>query len=695
MMAKKADKEDNARVVGSTPTIFGFDDVSNTPDDYVPEGFESQDAFLEDMRENYRLDVEADRKNREEAVEDKKFSAGEQWDPIVLQHRAGLPCLVINTIPQFTAQLIGDWRQNRPGVKVVPQENGDVDVASVRSDLIRAIEQSSRADRVYDSAFESMIQCGDGAFQIAVDYAGDDVFDQDILIKPIEDPLAVVWDRMSVDPTGRDASRCWVDEIYPKKEFNRLWPDTQPSELGRQFQASLVSEGWMDTDGVKVTAFWRMLIRDRLIMMFEDGSMHAIDADTDHDELVEKHGNPIRSRIAPCRYAQMHLVTGFNILSGPFEYKLDRLPVIRMTGRVINVAGRRIRHGLVRMMKDSVRLRNFWRSVAAEQLGYAPKAQWIAPESAVEGREEDFRKAHLSRDPLLVYNDGAETPPQRLSPPAIEAALLNEAAVNTQDMKDVTGIHDASLGIQSNETSGRAIMARQREGDVASLTYYDNGNAALLEGGDVINQLIGQIYDATRIIRIIGEDEEPKLLKINDPADPNSPDLSVGHYDVAITTGASYTTRRVEAAQAMMDAVQVFPQLMQFAGDIIAKAQDWPGAQELAERLRKTIPPELLAGEKDENGQPIQAQPQIPPQLQQMIQEGQQTIQQLTQENQSMKADKQTEMTKLQIDMYNAETQRMKVQNETNDRKMNTMVKANQDKNAQDARQRLSDSAGE
>lgn len=692
-MAKKQD--DNAREVGATPTIFGFEDVSNTPDTYTPEGFESQDAFLEDMRENYLLDVEADRKNREEAVEDKKFSAGEQWDPIVLQHRAGLPCLVINTIPQFTAQLIGDWRQNRPGVKVVPQENGDVDVASVRSDLIRAIEQSSRADRVYDAAFESMIQCGDGAFQIAVDYANDDVFDQDILIKPIEDPLAVVWDRMSVDPTGKDANRCWVDEIYPKKEFNRLWPDIQPSELGTRMQGNLVAEGWMDTDGVKVTAYWRMLIRDRLIMLFEDGSMHAMDGDTDYDSLVQKHGNPVRSRVAPCRYAQMHLVTGFKILSGPFEYKLSRLPVVRMTGRVINVAGRRIRHGLVRMMKDSVRLRNFWRSVAAEQLGYAPKAQWIAPESAVEGREEDFRKAHLSRDPLLVYNDGAEAPPTRLAPPAVEAALLNEAAINAQDMKDVTGIHDASLGIQSNETSGRAIMARQREGDVASLTYYDNGNAALLEGGDVINQLIGQIYDATRIVRIIGEDEEPKLLKINDPADPKSPDLALGSYDVAITTGASYTTRRVEAAQAMMDAVQVFPQLMQYAGDIVAKAQDWPGAQELAERLRKTIPPELLAGEKDENGQPTPAQPSIPPQLQQMIQEGQQTIQQLSKENESMKADKSVEMSKLEIDMFNAQTQRMKVQNETNDRKMNTMVKASQDKATQDAKQRLSDSAGE
>jgi hypothetical protein len=174
-------------------------------------------------------------------------------------------------------------------------------------------------------------------------------------------------------------------------------------------------------------------------------------------------------------------------------------------------------------MKDAARLRNFWRSVAAEQLGYAPKAQWLAPESAVEGREDTFRKAHLSRDPLLVYNDDATAPPERIDPPQMQMALLNEAKINTQDMKDVTGIHDASLGIKSNETSGRAIMARQREGDVASLTYYDNGNAAILEAGDVINQLIPQIYDGTRIIRTIGEDEATKLVNINDPMDPNSP----------------------------------------------------------------------------------------------------------------------------------------------------------------------------
>lgn len=692
---KKADASENARVAGG-PLIAGFDEATKPPKSYVPEGFKTVDDFLQDMREDYALDLQDDKENRDEAVEDKKFAAGEQWDPVVLQYRTGLPCLVLNQVPQFTAQLVGDWRQNKNGIKVVPSENGDVDSAAIRGDLIRSIEQKSRADRAYDNAFESMITCGDGAFQISVDYAGEDVFDQDIIIKPIDDALSVVWDRMSVDPTGRDANHCFVDELYPRKEFDKLWPDTDPSELSDREQKWMQADGWYDSDKVRVTAYWRMLIRDRLLVMFEDNSIHAIDGDL--DKLIETHGNPVKSRIAPCRYAQMHLVTGFAILAGPFEYRLSRLPVIRMSGRVVNVDGRRIRYGLVRWMKDPVRLRNFWRSVAAEQLGYAPKAQWLATESAVDGREEDFRKAHLSRDPLLLVNDGAVIGQdiQRVQPPQIEAALLNEAAVNTQDMKDVTGIHDASLGIKSNETSGRAIMARQREGDIASLTYYDNGNAAVLEGGDVVNQLLGQVMDGTRIARLVGEDESIRLVKINDPFDPKSPDLSVGNYDVAITTGPSYTTRRVEAADAMMQAVQVWPQLMQFAGDIVAKAQDWPGAEQLAERLRKTVPPQLLEGEKDPaTGQVTPpGPPQIPPEVQQMIAEGHTKIQELTQENDQLKGQLGIDVAKLHIDEYNAETQRLKVTTQSGDRQAALAVRSANLPSGSNARERLGDMNG-
>lgn len=639
----KLDKSGKARAV----EVLNFK-TDPVPESYVPEGYDSVEDFLTEMREEYELDLSADEENRKNAIEDKKFAAGEQWDPEVLKHREGLPCLTINSVPQFVAQLVGDWRENKRGIKVLPVEEGDKDLANVRADLIRSIEASSRADRVYDNAFESTVQCGDGAFRVAVEYAKDDVFDQDIFIRPIDDALSVVWDRMSLDVTGKDARHCFVDDAFPKKDFERKWPGVSPDELSHKEFNTLKTSGWLEKDAVKVTEYWRMIERDRLLCLFNDGSVRFVD-ETNMEELIEAHGSPVKTRVAPCSYAQMHLVTGFTILSGPYEYRLTRLPIIRMTGRTINVAGNRIRYGLVRPMKDPVRLRNFWRSVAAEQLGYAPKAQWIATESAVEGYEDDLRRAHLTRDPLIKVSDDAVIGQniQRLDPPKLQTALHQEAEINVQDMKDVTGIHDASLGIRSNETSGRAINARQREGDIASITYYDNGNAAVLEAGDVINQLIGQIYDGTRIVRILGEDEKIRFQKINDPSDPNSPDLTVGRYDTALATGASYTTRRVEAANAMMEAVQVWPKLLEIAGDVVAKAQDWPGSEELAERLKKTIPQEFLDPEDRQGPDPA-------------VQELQIQMAALVQENQQLKVDKEIELKKLIIDVFNAETQRIR-----------------------------------
>lgn len=628
-----------------------------TPDTYIPEGFDSVEEFLTDLREEYEADITFDEYNRREAIDDKKFAIGDQWDPEVLKIREGLPSLTINSIPQFTAQLVGDWRQQRNSIKVLPSEDGDENIASVRGDLIRAIEYTSRADRVYDDAFESMVTCGDGAYRISVEYARDDVFDQNIFMRGIEDCMSVTWDRMSMDPTGRDARHVFVEDSIPTKEYKRKWKDVPSDYIGKTQYVNLRQGSWVDDKTTKVLEYWRMIERDKLICLFADGSIHPVEADS-LEQIVQTHGQPVKTRIAPILYAQMHLVTGWKILSGPYEYKLNRVPIIRMMGRVMNIEGQRTRYGLVRFMKDPARLRNFWRSTAAEQLGYAPKAQWMATESAVAGREDTLRKAHLSRDPLLVFNDEAAFGQnvQRVDPPQMQTALLNEAQINTQDMKDVTGIHDASLGIRSNETSGRAIRARQEEGDLASLTFYDNGNSALLEGGDVVNQLIPQVIDGTRTLRLIGEDQAPKMVKVNDPYDPESPDLSIGNYDVALSTGASYATRRAAAADAMMQAIQVAPELMTIAGDLIVKAQDWPGADKLAERMKRTIPPQLLGpDEQDPNAQP--QQPQIDPKE---VQQAMEKMQQLTQENEMLKLKLQNKEHELTIKEYDSETLRIR-----------------------------------
>jgi hypothetical protein len=647
LVQEKEDKKEGTLI--DTLHIEGEVDKS-----YVPDGYETRTAFLKEMREEYANDLEADRENRDQALSDKKFAAGEQWDPVVLEQRRGLPCLTINTIPQFTAQLVGDWRESRRGIKVVAANDEDKDIAKVREELFREIENQSRASRVYDSAFESLVQCGDGAFRVSIEYARTSVFDQNLYIRPIEDCLSVVWDRFSVDPTGRDAKRCFVNDRIPKNEYHRKYGDIPADEL--EDQAKLVidleTNGWTDDTSYQVTEYWRLIERTRLMALFENGEIFIID-DSNIDDLVAQYGMPVKTRSTQVSFAQMHLCTGFDILSGPFEYQLNRLPIIRMVGRVTNVGGRRVRAGVVRDIKDPARMKNFFRSVAAEQLGMAPKAKWMVTEAAVEGREADIRKAHVDRDPLLIFNDEAEfgRNVQRVDPPGIEAALLNEAAVNTQDMKDVTGLHDASLGIRSNETSGRAIMARQREGDIANLSFHDNANHSVLEAADVVNQLIPAIYDGTRILRVIGEDDKEKFVRVNDPFDPNSIDLSKGMFDVVPQTGASYSTKRIEAAQAMMEAIQVYPDLMSIAGDLVANAQDWPGAEKLAERLKKTIPPHLLGEDEEGGGLGVTAQE---------LQEMQQKLQELSIKNQELELAAKNKERENIIAAYNAETQRLR-----------------------------------
>lgn len=628
------------------------DDLGDENEDvYVPEGFSTVEEFLQMVMYEFDADYRYDETNILEAMEDLRFTYVDQWDPETRIEREaqGRPCLTVNTLPQFAGQVIGDRRINKTTIKVIPSRDGTVEMAKVRTGLIKSIEQQSRATRIYDMACEDQVVCGSAAFKVTLDYTYNDVFDQDIILKSIPNPLAVLWDRMSNDVTGRDARHCFeIDEI-PRREYEEQWPD-QP--IPANFGGIEISENWMDPatwndkDTVKIVAFWQMVERPAQFAMMVDGQVEDVTnvefESYAHRVAVDPNGAPfVRDGVRP--FAVRHLVTSFAILDGPYELPLTRLPIIRVSGRVGRVGTQQVRFGLVRWARDPSLLRNYWRSTAAETLAMAPKNQWLATAGSVEGREDDFRKAHLSGDPLLVFNDGA-VPPARMDPPNLPTAVLQEANINAQDIKDTTGIQDASLGIRSNEVSGKAIMARQREGDVATITYHDNLNESIQEAGDVVNQLIPITYDTMRTTRITGEDDKMEMVVINDPQDENSPDLTTGKYDVMVITGPSYTTQRMEAAESMMQAIQVFPQLMEVAGDLIVEAQDWPGAAAIAERLKKMIP----AAQEDKKPEEM-----TPEEIQAAEQAAQQAAQQ--QELQQMAIQAEVRKGELEIEKMEAE----------------------------------------
>lgn len=569
----------------------------------APSDFDDAESFLRYMRSLYDKDKEGDERNRQEMILDSKFVAGEQWDAAVKARReaASKPTLTINRLPAYVAQLVGNRRMNDIGIKIIPDTGGTRKVADIREGLIRNIQKLSQAQYAYDKAFEQQVIGGLGNFRVNLDYAHDDVFEQDITVASIPNPLAVVWDRGSVDPTGTDAHHVFITDKMPRREFKKKYPDSNAANWGDGTEAS-TTWGWDTSDDVQVVSFWRMRSKRRIVALMQSGTVEDvtdIEEETWFDQVASDASGAPMVREVDRYYAQMYLCTSQDILAGPYDLPITRVPVFRVPGWELFIEGDRIRWGMVRFLRDPQKLHNYWRSVVAEKMVGSPKPKWIASDAAVEGHEDEWRRSHLTDDPLLIWNGDSGAPPVRVAAPEVEGALIQEAGMASQDMRDVSNMHESSFGQQSNEVSGKAIMARQRVGETGTVIYQDNLNLAIEEAGKVINQLIPFVYDTPRMIKILGEDMLTEdQVKVNYDNDPESIDITCGKYSVSVTTGPSYTTRRVEAREEMMGMINAMPDTMAIAADKIVEAQDWPGSSEIARRLRSKLPAGMVS-EKD------------------------------------------------------------------------------------------------
>jgi hypothetical protein len=587
--------------------LTAFETEQSTEDDPQYDVEAATAAFLRMIRETYTDDVRFDTENRQAALEDLKFFAGDQWPDNVKRKRKNRrkPILTLNRLPAYVAQVVNQRRANEAGINVIPDTGGDVKKANIRQGLIRSIEKRCRAQEAYNRAHLNQVVCGDGSFGVDLEYADEDVFEQEIKIKAVPDAMSVVWDRMSVEPTGKDATHCFVEDFLTKTEFKLAYPQAKVTDFSSS--STMVDEargeGWVVDDTVRVVAFWRMRSEMHMLaLVYKEGAedrgetevirIDGVDPATwvPRAVLNEATGRPYvrRSRV---RFAERYITNGIELLEGPFRLPIYRVPMFRTMGWEIYIGQNRQRFGLIRFLKDPQRMHNYWRSIVVEKLMQTPRPKWIAPDSAVAGREEKFRKSAQTDDPLLVYNGEAGVAPQLLPPAQMESAMIQEAGMASQDIRDISNLHEAALGAPSNEVSGRAITARQQVSEVGVAVYQDNLNAAIEECGRVINQLIPYVYDTARKVRILGADDKEELVAINED-DEN--DITVGKYDVTVITGPSYATRRREAAESMLNMVNAMPDTLSVAADKIIEAQDWPEAQEIARRLRLNLPTGLV-----------------------------------------------------------------------------------------------------
>jgi hypothetical protein len=579
-------------------------DTPAAPDKNVPDDFDNEADFLAHMRKEFYDDINYDRQNRDAALEDLKFVVGEQWDDLTRQRRmaARKPVLTVNRIPAFIAQVVGARRMNETTIKILPDNGGTQAIARIREGLIRNILKLCKGEKAYDKAFEQQVMCGIGNFQVTMDYDSDDVFEQSLAVEPIQDAMAVVWDRMLTDQTGRDAGHCFVVDTMRKGTFKKRWPWATASDMVVDYtlRGDIRMNDWIAVDDVRVVSYWRMRTKRRTLALMDDGSIQDITdlegqakLDAVSKIIQRPDGSPVMREVDR-KYAQVYLCSGLDILEGPYDLPISRVPVFRVPGWEVSIGEWKHRWGLTRFMKDPQRLHNFWRSVVAEKIMQTPRAVWTASDTSVAGREQEWRNSHLSDDPLLVWNQESGMKPERVPPAQLEAALINESEMTSQDLKDVSNIHEANLGMPSNEVSGAAIIARQRVSDTGTILYQDNLTAAIEESGRVLNELIPVCYDTPRIVKILGQDGKQDFQVIQTSGDPNSIDISIGRYSATVKTAPSTATKRVEAQASMQAFINANPQVAGYTLDLVAEAMDWPKHEEFARRIRLTLPPGMV-----------------------------------------------------------------------------------------------------
>lgn len=608
----------------------------------------------------------SEKENRENYREDMRFTyvPGEQWDRTTKDERGkDRPMYEFNETRVKCMTVINHIRANRPAAKIRGVEEADKERAEIRQGLYLNITNNSDFDSIKDYAAGHQVAGGMGAWRIDTEYSTDTAFDQDIVIKTLVNPLALRWDPSDKDELKRKAKYLFIESKISNEEYETRWPSAD--RVSFEVDDDMSPDD--DDESTWVAEYWSKKPAVKNICLLSDGKS------IDKDELAKKQGvtpdkvqlpegvTVVKERKVNTFKICQYIVSGDSVLEGPNEWAGSMFPFVPVYGYYVVVDGRVYWGGLTRYMKDAQRAHNWAMTSVYETIAGAPQAQYWATADQAKGHINQWAEAHRKNLPALLYNPDPATggqPPQRMGGADVPAALIQGAQMSSAAMNTTSGITLANEGRTSNETSGKAIRARQDEGMVATFNFGDNMAKSERRTCEIINDLFPKIYDTKRSIRILSQEGAEKFVKIND-VDPVTGevinDMSAGKFDFVVTTGPSFATQRQEAAEFYTEMSRTDPLLSQVAGDLIIKAHDYPMSDAIAERRKMALPPQIQQQLSQDKPLPpeVQAAMAQAEQAMQAVQQQGQLVQQAAQEVEQEKAGAEKAKADVKVELAN------------------------------------------
>jgi len=583
------------------------------------------DDVVKEATENLTAARQAMAYNHTHFKDDMRFLAGDQWPAGVMDLWGDRPALTINRLPQFVHQITNEQRQNRPAIKVSPVDDGaDVATAKLLQGMVRGIEYASNADGAYDMGLDYAASGGFGYLRVDTAYEDAYTFNQVLRISACPNPLDVYLDPTATGLVAEDADWGVVLYTVPRATYLKQYKETDAVSFTGDISGLPTGAG----ETVTLAEYIYADETDTHLIMAKrpDGSvitfLESTRKPTGDMQILQKRRTTIR-QFKRC------ILNGDEVLEET-DWQSQYLPIVPVYGVRRLVDGEVRYESAIRHALDSQRMYNYWASAETESIALAPKAPFIGAMGQFEGFEAQWQQANRRPTPYLEYKPTTASgqlapPPQRnaYAPPI--GAISQARSHSAEDLKATTGIYDAALGSAGPERTGRAILARQQQSTTSNFHFADNLSRAITQVGKILVDMIPVIYDTERTVQIVGDDGTVASETVNAVLGDGKQAymLGTGRYDVRVETGPSYATKRQESVAAMLELTQAYPRVAEISGDLIVKSMDWPMAQEIADRLKRTIPPEVV-GESDDKD--------ISPKAKTMLAQAQQAIQQLTEQ---------------------------------------------------------------
>jgi hypothetical protein len=621
--------------------------------------------LIDEMLECYRKIDTAESQLRRDMREDLEFVQGDQWPPEIKARRekAGRPCLTTNRLPQFIRLVTNQARASKPGIQINPVDSGaDPETAQVLQDICRHVEVSSDADIAYERAAEHQAQMGRGYIGVVTEYDDDEGFTQRIKIRGFRNPFRVFLE-MGDEVDGKDAERAIVIDDYDRSEFTRRWPFADLVSLESLRDEQTLSIDWADGQKIRVAEYWYTRYEEQEIVDVELTNeagqresmilLRKVLDDLTPEDRASLALKEWRARTVKRRRVYVALCSGAEILDGNaertagIEWPSKYIPIVPVLGDEVELNGKVDYRGMVRNAKDPQRMYNYWVSAITEAIALAPRAPWVGTKGQFKGLEKKWATANTDAHAFLQYNEvtsgGRYAPPpqRRVEEPAIQAMVMALRQADN-DLKAVMGLYDASLGQRGPEESGVAVQTRQRQGEIANSNFGDNQARAIRQVGRIIVDLAPKIMDVATVMRLRGDDGKAREVTVYSnpnpqlPADGSIPDLralkeaetagkiyniGVGRYDVSVSVGPSFKSRRQEAVEAILSIINSNPNVAPYVLDLLFRNSDWPDAKLIADRFERMVP----AQARD----PQDGAPPIPPEVQKQLELLQQQLQEV------------------------------------------------------------------